>query len=149
MSTNTTRRSSMLSLLLAGTAAAAAPEAVESLKQADLDFCQATKARGLDGWMSYFADDATGFPPDKPLINGKAALREYYSGMFARPGFQIDWRPVQADVAVSNDLGYTIGTAEFEWLDKDGKRVESTGKYLTVWKKQPNGKWLVVADLGN
>ena len=149
MGNNTTRRNSMLSLLLAGTAAAASPEAVESLKQADLAFCQATKARGLDGWMSYFAPDATGFPAGKPLIHGKPALREYYSGMFARPGFQIDWRPVQADVAASADLGYTIGTAEFQWRDKDGKLVESTGKYLTVWKKQPDGKWLVVADLGN
>jgi len=24
-----------------------------------------------------------------------------------------------------------------------------TGKYMTVWKKQPDGSWKVVADMGN
>lgn len=148
-----TRR--MLSaLLLTSGAAKAAPKkqaaAIKAIQQADLDFCAATKAKGLDGWMSYFADDATGFPAGKPLIHGKAALREYYAAaIFSATDLTIDWKPVQADAAASGDLGYTIGTAEFRFRDKDGKMTSRPGKYLTVWKKQADGSWKVAADLGN
>jgi ketosteroid isomerase-like protein len=147
-------RRTIAALLAAGSSAKAAPKkqaaAMKAIEQADLDFCAATKAKGLDGWMSYFADDATAFPSGKPLIHGKAALREYYAAaIFATPGLTIDWRPVKADAAASGDLGYTIGTAEFRFPGKDGKLVTRPGKYLTVWKKQPGGQWKVVADLGN
>ena len=147
-------RRTLSALLLAGPAARAASKkqaaAIKAIQQTDLDFCAATKAKGLDGWMSFFADNATGFPAGKPLIQGKAALREYYAaGLFSTPELTVDWKPVQADAAASGDLGYTIGVAEFRFRDKEGKMVTRPGKYLTVWKKQTDGSWKVAADLGN
>lgn len=142
--------------MLAGagsSAKAATPKKMEAARkaimQADLDFCAATKANRLDGWMSYFADDATGFPAGRPLIHGKDALRKHYSRMFEDPTFEIEWKPVQAEAAGSGDLGITIGTAEFRSKDKDGKPRSSPGKYLSVWKKQKDGSWKIIADLGN
>lgn len=152
----TRRKLSALMMALGGGSASAQgasskkqSDAIEAIKKADLAFCEAAKARGLDGWMSWFAEDATAFPPGKDLIHGQAALRQFYSGMFARKDFSIEWAPVQADAAGSGDLGYTIGKAKFRWTDKDGKAVDAAGKYLTVWKKQRDGSWKVAADLGN
>jgi ketosteroid isomerase-like protein len=122
---------------------------LESLRQADADFAEATRVGRLDGWMSFFADDATAFPAGKPLIAGKEELRSFYSKMFEDPSLEISWKPVKADVAESGDLGYTIGTAEFRTKAKDGSPVIRPGKYLTVWKKQKDGAWKVAADLGN
>ena len=146
-------RRAISSLLLAGAAEGAVTKkqaaAIEAIKKADLDFAAAAQARGLDGWMSYFAKDAVAFPAGKPFLTGLDKLREFYSGMFATPGFGISWKPVIADAAASGDLGYTIGVAEFTVRDKDGNPVKRPGKYLTVWKKQPDGSWKVAADLGN
>ncbi len=143
-----------LPLFLLGGAAGAAPTkkqaaAIAAIQKADLDFCEATKQRGLDGWMSYFADEAVAFPPGKPSITGRGVLREFYSRMFGQPEFSLIWRPVKADAAASGDMGYTIGTAESTSRGPDGKEVKRPGKYLTVWKKQADGSWKVVADLGN
>jgi ketosteroid isomerase-like protein len=99
--------------------------------------------------MSYFADDAAAFPAGKPLLSGRENLRENYSRMFKLPEFSLTWRPVKADAAESGDIGYSIGTSEFKYRDKEGKIVAEHGKYLTVWKKQKDGSWKVVADLGN
>ena len=33
--------------------------------------------------------------------------------------------------------------------DKDGKPVVSYGKYTTIWKKQKDGSWKGVMDMGN
>ena len=54
----------------------------------------------------------------------------------------LDWAPVAADVAGSGDLGCTVGEAAVA-------PRRSYSKYLTVWKRQPNGAWKFVADGGN
>ena len=33
--------------------------------------------------------------------------------------------------------------------DPKGNAVSDKGKYLTVYKKQPDGNWKVIADIGN
>ena len=34
-------------------------------------------------------------------------------------------------------------------LTRDGKQIHFHGKILIVWKKQKDGKWKVVLDMGN
>lgn len=145
----TRRNLPALLMAMGGAPSGKSADAIDAIKKADLAFCESTKANGLDGWMSWFAEDATAFPPNRDLIHGQAELRQFYSGMFARKDFQIEWAPVQADAAASGDLGYTIGKAKFRWTGQDGKPVNAAGKYLTVWKKQKDGSWKVAADLGN
>lgn len=41
------------------------------------------------------------------------------------------------------------GTFEFRSKDKDGKAVVDHGKYTSIWKKQKDGSWKVVLDMGN
>ena len=62
---------------------------------------------------------------------------------------QLTWAPVGADIADSGDLGYTYGTFEFRSKDKEGKPSAEHGKYTSIWKKQKDGSWKVVLDMGN
>ena len=54
-----------------------------------------------------------------------------------------------AAVAGSRDLGYTIGEYTSTGRGPTGAAVQRFGKYLTVWKRQPNGSWKFVVDGGN
>jgi ketosteroid isomerase-like protein len=56
---------------------------------------------------------------------------------------------VGADISASGDLGYTYGTYEFRAVGKDGNPVVEHGKYTSIWKKQRDGSWKVVLDMGN
>ena len=49
----------------------------------------------------------------------------------------------------SGDLAYEIGAWDMRLNDKDGKPVNSKGKYVVVWKKQPSGEWKAVVDMEN
>ena len=42
--------------------------------------------------------------------------------------------------------GYTIGTFELNLQDSGGNTLARTGKYITIWQKQSDGQWKVVAD---
>jgi ketosteroid isomerase-like protein len=58
------------------------------------------------------------------------------------------WQLLRAAISSGEDLGYTIGSYEITQSDEQGKRVASTGKYVTIWRKQPDGSWKVVFDSG-
>jgi ketosteroid isomerase-like protein len=64
------------------------------------------------------------------------------------PGFELEWRATDAEVAASGDIGYTIGTFELI-TEQDGTAMLTEGKYVTVWRKQADGSWKVRVDCFN
>ena len=76
-----------------------------------------------------------------PVVTcGRASLRPETGG----PPGSLTWTPRLAQVAASGDLGFTIGVATV----RRGEQL-SHSKYLTIWKRQPDGSWRYVADGGN
>lgn len=126
-------------LLAASFAQEAPPDAADELRRADEAFFRETRERGLEGWLAWFAPDATVFPPQGKLVTGGDALREYYSAQaFPPAGFR--WTPDAAGLARSGDLGWSAGTFEIDGASG------TAGRYLTVWRKEADGAWKVVAD---
>ena len=81
------------------------------------------------------------------LIIGPRAVDEFFKAQ--PPGVSLTWRPVFASVAASGDLGFTIGESIRTGRGPSGAAVQRFGKYITVWKKQPDGSWKFVVDGGN
>ena len=52
-----------------------------------------------------------------------------------------------AEVAASGDLGYSWGTST--GTSRETGQQAFRGKYMTVWKKDADGNWKFIADLGN
>jgi ketosteroid isomerase-like protein len=100
-------------------------------------------------FLSFFADGASFLPPDMAMAHGSEAIRDVVTKILSSPGFSISWKASSADVSDTADLGYTIGTYQLAMNDAEGKSMSTLGKYVTVWKKQADGKWKVVADCFN
>ncbi len=58
----------------------------------------------------------------------------------------LSWRPKDAVVAASGELAYTYGTYKIEVR---GTEENLQGSYVTIWKKQTDGKWKFVLDTNN
>lgn len=114
------------------------------LLEMDLQFARDAKTKGLEGWLSYFADDATIFPSGLPVISGIEDIRKYYEKTAFDPR-NLSWKPEKGEMSDSGDLGFTYGYWEIR--NEQGK-IRSKGKYLTVWRKNSEGNWKVVADIG-
>jgi ketosteroid isomerase-like protein len=114
----------------------------KELRQADLHFARQTAARRLDGWLSFFADDAS-IIHDGQTVTGKDALRAFYQPVFANKDFTLTWSPNHAEASKDGTLGYTYGQYEA----RNGSTI-SRGMYATVWRKV-EGRWKVVLDLGS
>ena len=118
------------------------------LMEADRAFDRDTAARGLDGWMSWFAEDAR-IETSKEVLVGKPALREVYLKMFAAREFRIHWWPVQAEISADGTLGFTFGRAVVSWRDEKGEMQKSESRYTTLWRKQKDGTYKVIFDMGD
>src|SRR5688572_5656967 len=95
----------------------------------------------VDKLLSFYADDASVYPPGMPIIAGKDALKTLFAGMTFT---KVRVTAVKAEVAAAGDVGYTTGTFE---VQANGQT--ETGKYVTVWKKHTDGSWKIVEDTFN
>ncbi len=129
--------------------ASASPKATaDTLKQLEGEFMKAAAERGSQGYMSYYADDSVELPNGGAIIPGKANIAKVM-GFLDDKNNRLSWTPIGADISASGDLGYTYGTYEFHFKDKEGKPTVEYGKYTSIWKIQKDGTWKVVLDMGN
>ncbi len=60
--------------------------------------------------------------------------------------YTLKWEPRNGAVAKSGELGYTYGIYALRPSQKD---TIIYGTYVSIWKKEINGKWKYVLDSGN
>src|SRR5512140_2318263 len=143
-----------LPLLAAGCARprAASPvptgDVAAQLMAADRAFAAATAARGLDGWMEYIAPDAVRMGRMQNPVRGTEAIRRSDAEIFADPNVRLTWEPTEAG-AFDEHSGWTVGKSQIHRRGADGTdRIERTGHYITIWRRAPDGRWLVALDTG-
>ncbi len=125
---------------------AAVPSSGEILKQTDLDFAKMAADSGIGKAFAHFAaDSATLFRRGSEPILGREAIRIASTDT---SGSVLRWTPYFADIAASDDLGYTLGQSQYIYKDSSGAEKISYGYYVTIWKKQPDGSWKYVLDTG-
>ena len=110
---------------------------------------EAVAARDLGRLISLYAEDASLFYADHPMVAGKDAIQETWMAIFARPGFAMSIEPLKVEISNSGDLAFTHGAYTMTMKGATGKAVADKGEYAVVYKRQPDGKWKIVADNGN
>ncbi len=121
-----------------------------SLAMAERTFMEDVSRRRLDGWVNGFGDSAATFPPGGPITLGREVIRTRMERIFADTSTHAVWHPVYVAVACSGEMGYTYGY--YRWTSRDERGMAAqpqTGKYVTVWRREPTRGWRVVVDLGN
>jgi uncharacterized protein (TIGR02246 family) len=107
-------------------------------------------ARDFDKVMRFYANDAAAFLPDRPMLKGSAAIKAAMRDAFGDPNVSVAVKTDRVEVASSGDIGYGYGTGISTITDPATKSVTTAqSKWVTVFKKQPDGSWQAVADIYN
>jgi ketosteroid isomerase-like protein len=118
-----------------------------ALMRTDTEFSDAAQKIGVgEAFVRYADESATMLPAGENPVKGLAGVRKQFADF--PKGATLVWKPYEADVARSGDLGYTLGTYQSRGTGPDGKPVTRYGKYCSVWKKQKDGSWKWVVDVG-
>ncbi len=124
--------------------------ATRDLLETDRAWAAVAAANGpVDSVVAFWTSDARVILPGQPVLVGTDAIRQMVAGTRAIPGFQISWTPDSAVVSPSGDFGYTYGTNRFTAPDSTGTLHTAVGRYITVWRKEPDGKWRCSVDISN
>ncbi len=121
--------------------------AAAEIRDADVAFAKATAERGVDGWVSWFADSGMQVIAGRNVV-GRAAIRELMAPSLGDTTRTLTWHPVSAEASEDGDLGYTVGRWDRSVRMRDST-VVTHGSYVTIWRKQGDGTWKVVLDVGN
>ena len=145
-----------LAVILAGCnqAAPPAPDTREADAQAIRDVETAWSAsfatKDVDKVGVFWADDASVFMTDSPVLTGIAAIEAAMKPMAEDKNFSISFASTKVEVSKASDLGYTQGAYTMAMTGSKTKKVlTEKGTYVTVYKKQADGGWKAVADIFN
>ncbi len=137
-----TAATGLVLIVLSGCAATPPVDERARVLETDRAFARLALAQGTRAaFVAFAAPDAIMFRPGVGPVKGAPAISAAFDG---QPPAQLDWTPETAEVAASGDLGYSWGW--FRYLPQDG--LLTTGNYVSIWRKQPDGQWKWVIDLG-
>ena len=116
------------------------------VEQMSATFSRNANAKDADALVrDFYVNDAVLLPPGSPAINGAGAIRGFWKGLIDAGAADVALKTVSVDS--SGDLAYEIGEYGFTMPDGTGGKAQMSGKYLVVFKRQPNGTLRAVADM--
>jgi ketosteroid isomerase-like protein len=109
-------------------------------------FAKDVLEKGGAGFAEWFADDGVALGNGAAPLIGRVAIAK--SANWSPKAYQLTWTPTAAVMGPSGDMGYTWGHFEGHSKDAQGNPVTTTGRYMTIWRRNADGKWQVVLDAG-
>jgi ketosteroid isomerase-like protein len=107
-------------------------------------FAKATAEGGGKAFATWFAEDGVSLGNGQAPVYGRDAIAR--QATWSPKDYQLLWTPTDAVMSPNGDMGYTWGHYEGRSHDSDGNSKVTTGRYLSVWRKEPDGSWKVVLD---
>jgi len=111
-------------------------------------YANIVEAGDVDAYLELWTDDGIQMPPNEPPVAGKEHIRARFLAVDEQVtlGYNIDNR----EVVVSGDIAYSRGVFTGTVTPKDGgESTHLEGKYMTIFRRQPDGTWEIHRDIWN
>jgi uncharacterized protein (TIGR02246 family) len=140
--------------LLAGCQQANAPEAppadaeavLAAISEIEQGQLAALNAHDASGATNVYTADARFFDAGSPPAVGAEAIAAGFDAMVKDPNTAITLTRQAGWVSQSGDLAVTVADYRFTYSGEDGAPVTVNGVNQSVWQKQEDGGWKMVAD---
>lgn len=110
-------------------------------------FAAAVAEGGGAAFASFFDKDGMTLGNRATPSIGQAAIAAI--AKWAPADYQLTWTPEGGELSPAGDMGFTWGHYEGRSTGLGKAAVVTTGRYVTVWKKEPDGAWKVLLDTSN
>lgn len=140
-----------LGLTLTACAPLASPAGLSEADKAAIMAQRAAYVRAVNegdaaGAANIFAQDGLALMPNAPAISGKEAITRFYRTLPPVGDFKLYGEQIEA----SGDLVVIRGSNAYNiMLPGAATAVADTGKFVEVWKRQADGGWRLLWDIGN
>jgi uncharacterized protein (TIGR02246 family) len=117
----------------------------QAIEQANTRFEQAVQSGDSAAIVANYADDAMMMMGGAAAWRGRSEIAANAPKAFQSATVKL----TTGSVDVGGDYAIETGTYDLTATPPGGKPVTDKGKYITVWKKQPDGSWKIYRDIAN
>ena len=129
-----------------GAAIALSPDQ-KAISEVLVKYAECVEKGDAEAWISLWDADGVQLAPGAPMSVGRAEIWKNNKDGFG--GGEMKFNIVQQENVVSGWYGYIRGVYDYVFTPKGGASMSFKGKYLTVFKKQFDGTWLIYRDTFN
>jgi uncharacterized protein (TIGR02246 family) len=128
--------------------AALVRSALPAMEAADKDWIGAMKAGDAERLAEPYAPDAVFVMPDGKVYTGRPAILALFKARAAARATILSGEIVREGTAYGGSgLVYEWGHGGLTRLDAAGRKTTSGGPYLTVWRRDGQGRWKITRNL--
>lgn len=112
----------------------------QAIAAATAEFEAAENAGNVEQMLALFADDLVILSPNTPALSGPeriaAAMRAFHEAFTVRVQYSSE------EIDVFGEWGFDRGSEQFTLTPKSGGApISVSGKYLWLYRRQPDGSW--------
>jgi len=128
----------------------AAPEISEARKAIDKG-----NAQWIEAWdkadasliAALFAEDGVLLGRNGKFSKGPQQILEHMKPVLEGAGKGVKATVTTVDLWLDGETAYETGKYSYKYQEK-GKPVNEEGRYVTIWKRQSDGSWKIIMDMG-
>jgi uncharacterized protein (TIGR02246 family) len=122
-------------------------DARAAIARANADWLSAMERQDAQAVVEPYADDAVFVPATGESVSGRAAIAQLMRNRF-RAGHVVGGELKQDGLVAVGSMIYEWGHANLQMaVAAGGPSSPSTGRYLTVWKRDKAGHWRIIRNL--
>ena len=113
---------------------------------AETGFSRAAEAKDKAAFLSFVHPDArfvTG-----QVARGRDQIGEAWGAALADDGPTMRWRPAYVEVSADGQMALSRGPYRSTSVTEDGEIRHSWGHFISTWRRDDDGDWLVMFDSG-
>lgn len=94
-----------------------------------------------------FADDGILLRRNGKFVKGPQQILAHMKTVLESAGKGVKATVTTVDLWLDGGTAYETGTYSYKYQE-NGKPVNEEGRYVTIWKRQSDGSWKIVTDMG-
>ena len=129
------------------TPSAALTEARKAIDNGNAQWVEAWDKADASLIAGLFAEDGVLLGRNGKFFKGPQQILERQKVVMAGAGKGVKATVTTVDLWLDGDTAYEAGKYSYKFQEK-GKPVSEEGRYVTIWKRQGDGSWKIVMDMG-
>ena len=126
---------------------AALAEVRQAIDKGNAQWIEAWEKADASLLSRLFAEDGILLGRNGKIFKGPQQILERQKPVMEGAGKGVKVTVTTVDVWLDGETAYETGKYSYKYQEK-GKPVTEEGRYVTIWKRQSDGSWKIIADMG-
>ena len=122
-------------------------EARQAIDKGNAQWVEAWDKADASLIAALFAEDGVLLGRNGKFFKGPQQVLERMKPILEGAGKGVKATVTTVDLWLNGDTAYETGTYSYKYQEK-GKPVTEEGRYVTIWKRQADGSWKIIMDMG-